>query len=166
MNWFKMAQSKELIIMRGLPGSGKSYLAKNLAGEKGKVFAADDYHIDPQTGQYNWKSENAQAAHNWNLERIQKAISQGVSPIVIDNTNVKMEHLKFLKPAIIDAQQQGYSIRIEEPNPNWFYWDTAFNPEALFERNKKTHNVPLETIQYMAQNYQPNITINDILSPD
>ena len=55
---YRNAQTqKELIVIRGIPSSGKSYLANELAGDEGQVFSADDYHTDPETGKYNWKPE-------------------------------------------------------------------------------------------------------------
>ena len=101
MNWYKNIltsdykndnisnMKKEFIIMRGTPSSGKSYLANEIAGEKGKVFSADDYHIDPATKEYNWKPENVKAAHQWNHQRVNDAIEQGISPVIIDNTHIK-----------------------------------------------------------------------------
>ena len=155
---------KELIIFRGIPSSGKSYLANQTAGETGGAFSADDFHIDPTTGKYNWKPENVKKAHQWNHDRIKKAIEQGLSPIAIDNTHSKKWELLALKPLVELAKQNGYNTRIEEPNPNWFHWDTAFDADALFERNKKTHNVPYKTIKKMIDNYEKDITVDDILN--
>jgi len=162
---YKMSQiKKELIVLRGLPSSGKSYLAKQLAGETGSVFSADDFHTDPKTGKYNWKPENVSKAHKWNHERVKKAIEEGISPVVIDNTHIKKWELIALKPLVQLAQQNNYNVKIEEPNSNWYHWDTAFDPEALYERNKTTHNVPLESIKKMVENYEKNVTIDDILA--
>ena len=168
--WKKFAtiepMKKELIIIRGCPSSGKSFIANELIGETGQAFSADDYHIDPITGKYNWKPENVRNAHQWNHKRIEKAIKEGVSPIIIDNTHVSKWELISLKPLIQKAQQSGYNVRIEEPNPNWYHWDTAFDANALFERNKKTHNVPKETIERMISNWEKDVTIEDILKDE
>ena len=176
MNWYKKIltsdynndiipnMKKELIIMRGTPSSGKSYLAKQLAGENGSVLSADDFHTDPETGKYNWKPENVSRAHKWNHQRIDEAIDKGISPIAIDNTHIKKWELKALKPLVQKAKLNGYEVRIEEPNPDWYHYNTAFDPEALYERNKTTHNVPLESIKKMVENYDEDITIDDIIT--
>ena len=39
MNWYKKAQSKIMIIIRGAPGSGKSTKAKKLAGGNGIILS-------------------------------------------------------------------------------------------------------------------------------
>ena len=174
MNWYKKqltsesgnntipAMDKEFIIMRGVPSSGKSYLANELAGGEGGVFSADDYHM--VDGQYQWKPENVGKAHQWNHDRVREAISSGISPVVIDNTHVKKWEVLKLRPLVELAQQQGYNVRIEEPNPNWYHWDTAFDVDALYERNKKTHNVPRASIQKMVDNFDKGITVEDILN--
>lgn len=160
---YKKAQIKEIVIFRGCPSSGKSFLANELAGEAGSVLSADDYHTDPKTGKYNWKPQNVKAAHQWNHQRVKDAIEQGISPVIIDNTNTTMWELKQLKPLVTKAQALGYDVRIEEPNPDWYHWDTAFDADALFERNKGTHNVPLKSIQKMIDRWDKNVTVEDIL---
>ncbi len=174
MNWYKKtlkseseygnisSMSKELIIMRGTPSSGKSFLAKQLSGDTGSVFSADNYHIEPATGKYNWKPENVKKAHQWNHDRVKEAILQGISPVIIDNTHTRKWELLQLKPLVELAENNGYGVRIEEPNPEWYHWNTAFDADALYERNKKTHNVPYETIKKMVNNYDKDVTIEDI----
>jgi len=157
----KNMKKKELVILRGCPSSGKSYLANELAGNEDSVFSADDYHM--VDGKYQWKPENVSTAHKWNHKRVVDAINKNISPIVIDNTHIKLWELKRLKPIIELAQKSGYDVRIEEPNPNWYHWDTAFDADALYERNKESHNVPRESIQKMINNYHHDITIDDIL---
>ncbi len=178
MSWYKKTlesdnqsdilsgMNKELIIMRGAPSSGKSYIAKELAGEHGEVFSADDYHINPDSGEYNWKPKNVKKAHQWNHNRVKNAINQGLSPIIIDNTHTRKWELLALKPIVELAQQNRYKTRIEEPNSNWYYWDTAFNANALYARNKQTHNVPYDTVKKMVNNYEQNVTVEDILEDD
>lgn len=174
MNWYKktldkhkksviIAQmNKELIIMRGVPSSGKSYLANELAVDTGVVLSADDYHTDA-AGNYNWKPQNVPIAHKWNHARVVDAINKNVTPVIIDNTHVKLWELKKLKPIIELAQRKDYDVRIEEPNENWYHWDTAFDTDALFERSKKTHKLPREAIKRMINNYEKNVTIDDII---
>jgi len=168
MNWYKKIlesdnknsiipnMKKELIINRGIQGSGKSTLARQLAGETGQIFSADDYHIDPETEQYNWKPENVAKAHIWNYERMKKAIEQGVSPVILDNINVTMWEMRQAKPLIEFAKSKGYDIRIEETKTPW-----RFDAEELYKKN--THNVPLETIQKKIRQWVPNVTVDDIL---
>jgi hypothetical protein len=80
-------QEKILIIMRGVPGSGKSYLAHQLKGG-GVVFSTDDYFINYQ-GQYIFDRNQLGIAHEWNQKRANEALKAGANPVVIDNTNLE-----------------------------------------------------------------------------
>ncbi len=154
---------KKLWIIRGIPSSGKSFKARELVGKNGHVFSGDDYHTDPKTGEYNWKPENVRQGHIWNHNRVIEAIKNNWSPICVDNTHIRLWELKKLKPIILLGIENNYKISIEEPNPTWYFYKMAFNADFLFEKNKKTHNVPLESIKKMIEDYVPNISVEDIL---
>ena len=154
---------KKMIILRGCPASGKSFIAQKLCGKKGVVCSADDYHLSSKTGKYNWKPENIKLAHEQCRNKVFNCIKLNISPICIDNTNIKRWELLVLKPLILEALKHNYIIKILEPNPTWYFYKTAFNAEQLFLRSCSTHNVPLDVIKDMIENYVPNISINDIL---
>ncbi|MBN8696043.1 MAG: AAA family ATPase [Bacteroidetes bacterium] len=79
--------SKGLILLRGLPGSGKTTLAK-LLSEDGKypIFSIDSYFTDPDTGFYNFKFEENHIAYKKCEENTEKALKDGIDKIFIDNT--------------------------------------------------------------------------------
>lgn len=167
MNWYKKivesetkrriiaAMNKIFYLLRGIPGSGKSFLGKQLAGETGEIFASDDFFINEQ-GKYNWREEDLTTAHNWNYQRVLKALEQGISPVILDNTNVTLEEMKFTRPLIETAINNNYDVEITEPDTPW-----KFNAEELAKRN--THGVPLESIQEKIDKWDPNITVENIL---
>jgi predicted kinase len=148
--------NKELIIMRGISGSGKSFLAKQLAGENGQIFSADDFFMDEQ-GNYNWKGSQIGQAHEWNHNRLKKAIEEGISPVVMDNTNITMWDMGQAKPMVEYAIEKGYDIKIEEANSPW-----AFNAEELANRN--SHGLDKNRIQKQINKWTPDITVEDILN--
>lgn len=142
---------KIVYITRGLPGSGKSTLAQQLAGDKGVVFANDDYFM--RDGKYQWNGKEMPKAVKHTLDRLRDALEKGISPIVVDNTHVQnWEPQEAVKLAL----QYGYRIEIKEPNTPW-----KFDLETLAQKNR--HGVPLNTLQNMARKWHPNLTVDEIL---
>lgn len=152
-----------LIIMRGIPGSGKSTKAKELIGN-GVIHSTDD--VLEALGDYNeifsvMKETNDFSplfkAHNTNIKNAKKSILAGVSPIIIDNTNIKKTDMKAY---IKDALELGF----DDVNIQFVDVGTGgLTAEALAERN--THGVPLGTITKMIASHkgQGEITIKSVL---
>ncbi len=78
---------QSLILLRGLPGSGKTTLSKVL-NEEGKwpVFSVDDYFTDKNTGVYEFDYKSNHLAYENCLNNTELAMKQGISKIFIDNT--------------------------------------------------------------------------------
>lgn len=144
-------ESKMLVIMRGLPGSGKSTLARQL-GSSGTIHSTDDYFM--QGGDYAFNASLLEEAHTWNLLNARESMRTGVTPVVIDNTNVKAVHMK---PYVLSAMEHGYIVRIVEPETAW-----RFDVDELARRN--THEVSRSTIQRMLDDWDHVDTAGDILS--
>ncbi|XP_061106224.1 NEDD4-binding protein 2-like 1 isoform X2 [Conger conger] len=85
-----------LIIMRGLPASGKTDLARKTMegyGNAGFILSTDDYFINDY-GHYNFDYNQLGEAHAWNQDRAEEAMRDRVHPIIIDNTNIRRRHMK------------------------------------------------------------------------
>src|SRR5574337_1008108 len=105
---------KKIIIMRGVPGSGKSTKAKRLAGETGVIFSTDDFFM--REGQYVFDGKQIAKAHGWNQARAAVAMQQGISPIVVDNTNtVAWEAAPYVR----EATKNGYSVEFICADTPW-----------------------------------------------
>ena len=159
MNWYKMAQqNKELILMRGVSGSGKSFKARQLAGENGIICSADDFFIERGKGEYAFDPSLLSQAHQQCQGRATEAIEKGLSPVIIDNTNTRLWEMRKLRPIIQKAQSLGYSVRVEEPETDW--WKRKDIDEM---QRRNSHGVPREAIEKMIIRFAPDITIEDIL---
>ncbi|NXT17587.1 N42L1 protein, partial [Syrrhaptes paradoxus] len=145
--------SGRLVLLRGLPGSGKSTLARQLKHDhpSAVVLSTDDFFIE--NGVYMFEPEFLEDAHKWNQKRARKAMKNGKSPVIIDNTNI---HAWEMKPYVMMARENRYEVVFQEPDTPW-----KFNVRELTRRN--THQVPRQTIQRMKEEYEHNVTFHSVL---
>lgn len=146
--WYRVAGQKRMIIMRGISGSGKSTKAKEL-GEGGVVLGSDEFW-GPD---YNFDKERIGEAHRWNQQRVREAVEHGISPIVVDNTNVSLYEFR---PYVEIALEHGYDVEYAEPDTPW-----KFDAEELAKRNQ--HGTPPEVIQDMINRWDSNFSNDDVL---
>lgn len=82
--------SPQLVLIRGLPGSGKSTIARTL-GEAGYAhFEADMYFMED--GQYRYQASRIRDAHQWCQARTRDALRDG-RPVVVANTFTRVTEL-------------------------------------------------------------------------
>ena len=121
---------KQLIIIRGLPGSGKSTLAKSLVGTTGIIHSVDDYFM--KDGIYKFEEDKLSEYHDLNLYAAIDSMEKGISPVIIDNTNLSSA---FLVSYVSEARFYEYEILVEETQTLW-----RFDIEELMKRN--IHGLP------------------------
>ncbi|CAI6366033.1 unnamed protein product [Macrosiphum euphorbiae] len=152
---------KVLVLMRGCPGSGKSYQATNILNSCYKnaniddfIFSADKFFIKKNNGQYRFDRTKLFEAHEWAFQKFQTAIRLEVTPVIIDNTNCEVwEMEKYTKVAV----NNGYWIEIVEPNTEWA-WDGI----ELFKKNE--HSVPYDSIVSSIHRYEHNVNVDTLLT--
>ena len=85
-----------LIIIRGLPGSGKTTLALQLLStmEDACWFEADQYFTD-SNGVYTWDGNKIGAAHSKCQENTEAALHRGQTVIVSNTFTLKRELLPY-----------------------------------------------------------------------
>jgi len=77
---------KELFLLRGLPGSGKSTLSKMLVGDKDYCHKEADMFFVDGDGNYKFKPSKIRQAHTWCQEEIEFVMKYAHSPVVVSNT--------------------------------------------------------------------------------
>jgi len=88
----------KVIIMRGVPGSGKSSLADRVqlndssASSIKTIVSADNFHIN-EDGEYNWDPAKIGEAHAQCFRLFNEALERGDDLIVVDNTNTQLYEL-------------------------------------------------------------------------
>lgn len=172
--------AKRLVIMRGLPWAGKSYRAKEIAGNLGVIFSTDEYWykiVHPERpDEYSFNIRFLSDAHKWNLRRAQKAIEEAHPLIVIDNTNTTPGEPR---PYVAYAVPQGYEVSVEEPtSERWqeirqLLRDKRGNKAALKawareleDGSKETHSVPAWAIERMMWRWIPDLTVEMIMGKE
>ena len=77
---------RDLILLRGLPGSGKTTLALVLSDEgRFPVFSVDDYFTD-ENGHYEFRFQENHLAYSHCEKRVSEAMQEGISKIIVHNT--------------------------------------------------------------------------------
>lgn len=138
-------------------------MAKSLVGE-GIIHSTDDV-IESQGDYDKFFSDMKESkdfaplakAHSTNYKNIVKSISEGISPVIVDNTNIKANESKQI---LVKALEMGLSedmIRIVDIGTN------GLTAEELADRN--THGVPLDKIKSMIASYKSvgELTLTKIL---
>ncbi len=137
--------NKTMIILRGLPGSGKSTFAKlleimNGVGMDGSrrviVCCADDYMVD-KAGNYQFDPKKLGFAHQSCREKAEWCADNSVPTIVIANTNTKRDEFKDYEKI---AEEHGYTVFVLTVNN--------------MHGSKSVHNVPDESLQKMRDRFQ------------
>ncbi len=125
------------IILRGLPGSGKSKLAKALYASGYGDIASADYFFG-LSGEYLFDFKQLKEAHQWCFDVFTSGVNRGI-PCIVDNTNTtKKEYQKYVDY----AKQHGYNVTI-------LTVETDLTDEELAKRN--VHGVLVETIRKMRE---------------
>lgn len=126
---------KTLYIVRGLPGSGKSSLAKKVSES---VYSADDFFTNKK-GEYNFNAKLLGKAHEWCWGKVRDAMFIGANAVAVANTFTQAwEAEKYYQL----AEEYGYSVFVIECQNDF----------------GNVHDVPQESIDAMKERWEKDLT--------
>lgn len=135
---------KNLFLIRGLPGSGKTTLARDLQwvflGTEGfpddvVCVAADDFMVDGE-GNYLWQPEILPDCHRKCLQTAVDAMEKDVYDVIVHNTFTREKEMEQYMEA---AKEYGYRVvRLVVENTHG---------------NTSVHGVPEKTLQSMRDRF-------------
>lgn len=126
---------KELFLLRGLPGAGKSTLAKSLGGMH---MEADKYFIDE--GEYKFDPSKIRDAHAWCQNAVKVWMTNSVPKIVVSNTFTQTWEMDYYFELSKEHGYRVYSLVVENRHGG-----------------ENVHNVPKEKIEEMARRFNVKI---------
>ena len=132
-------EAPRLVLIRGLPGSGKSTTAKVLALIGYEHYEADMFFV--RDGRYVYDASRIRDAHAWCQHMTRQALAQE-GRVVVSNTFTRLNELA----PYLDMSD---SIRVIEAQGNW----------------KNVHDVPPQAIARMAQRWEVLPTSLTIATP-
>ena len=132
LNLINFLKLPNLVLIRGLPGSGKSTMAKALARVGYLHLEADQFF--EKNGCYEFKPAELPKAHAECLRRATEALKQGV-PCVVANTFARRWEAA---PYFTLAQSMQVQVRVIEATGVW----------------PNLHGVPIEAIERMKARWE------------
>lgn len=124
---------KELILLRGVPGAGKSTFGRTLSEHH---IEADMYFVNPATREYKFIAEKLRNAHDWCQDVVDTWMDDSIHRIVVSNTFTQEWEME---PYFKMAEKYGYRV----------YSLVVENRHG----NPSVHTVPEETVTKMKERF-------------
>lgn len=129
---------KHVIILRGLPGSGKTSFVEDVIKPDAHI-EADQFFVD-EKGEYHFDQSRQGLAHKDAMVRFEKALSEEKGKIVVSNTSSRRsEFWSYLKK----AKEKGYRVSVMVMEN--------------YHKGGDVHNTPKKVIEGFRKNFEINL---------
>jgi 2'-5' RNA ligase len=132
---------KKAIIMRGVPGAGKSYYLSEHYPDAA-VASADDFFT--RHGRYKYVPKLAWLAHKTCFENYVSYLDANLPLVAVDNTNLTKSEIKKYRDVAIDHGYEPTIITIlEYPDEAYDAGTHGVSYEKIIEMNTKLHRTKI-----------------------
>jgi len=139
---------KSLYLIRGVPGAGKSTLAKELAEPENVIFSADMYFEDI-SGQYNFDISKIKDAHAWCKEMVEGVMMKSIKNTKY-NWNVNSYNKIFVANTFTQEWEMEDYFKLAEKYGYKVFTIIVENRHG----STNIHNVPDEIISKMKDRFE------------
>ena len=159
---------KVVILLRGLPGCGKTtfanalkkqYISSSEDGTPGPEICSADYFFEHDDGSYLYDRRQVASAHKWAQSELEAMMEDIVSPIIIDNCNVMCWEARGYVELAIDHE---YAIEIVDVRSPW----SRNVPELAKKCVQNGHNVAEDVIRGIFKKWESDFTVDNILAAE
>lgn len=135
----------DLYIMRGIPGCGKSFRAKQLSERLGNapVFSADNFFGEGEEYRRRWTPQTAHLGHRDCESKVLAAMKANAPAVIVDNTNIALQGFRTYLDYATDLD---YAVYFVYPNSPW--WIETVEP---YLKAKKPHEFDREKAEEIAK---------------
>lgn len=131
-------EQKILYILRGVPGCGKSTVAKSLGSV---VCEADQYFM--QEGQYRFDPTQLVEAHKYCFNKCELALQNNVPIVVVSNTSVRAEDVETYRELGLKYEYNVFVLTVEN-------WHGGIDVHGVLpEKRKKMADALRNSIKFM-----------------
>lgn len=154
---------KTLVIMRGLPGSGKSTQARiraatfvEVGGQSVVICSTDNFFIN-NDGKYVFDAKMLGKYHGMNQHKVNQYMLMGIELVIVDNTNTTHKEMEPYKQSARDYLYKVVEVLVgkEDLFPELEHTSPHAHADYIdMCASRNTHGVPKEAIERMARRFE------------
>ncbi len=128
--------NKSLILVRGVPGCGKTTFSYLIESFKDIVISTDMFFED-KDGNYKYDADKIGEAHGWCLDHTELNMKEGINKIIINNTFTREYEMALYYDLAKKYEYQVFSVIVENRHGG-----------------VNVHGVPDNTVQAMKDRFE------------